>query len=687
MTADSNDRAGTPPSPRYRARLLGDFALFDDQGRNVTPTRRKGRALIAYLALASGSATRDRLAGLLWGERAEEQARASLRQTLYELRELSVCDVPLVGGDRADVTLVPGGLVTDVGEIEALAAAGDLDGLRAAVLRWSGPLLADLNGVDRGFSEWLSPTRERTHTGLIGTILNAIEMRDADARTVHAIGTQLQTIDPLNEQVLRVLMRADAKAGDVGAAHRRFNRFAEQLSNEMQAKPSAETRRLLRELGEVTPAAVDDAASVVVAPAGVMQSVAARMPSRRLFVSIGLAVAVMLGAGTMYFLLRGDAPATTTAEAPSAIDATTLELYKRAQHALMQRTEADNRAALALLEDAVSRQPTFSRGWSALAFVQLNLARGGDDAYAQENAALSSARRALELDPSNGDAYLTLAWHANGIGQNGPALDFLEKGLSLEPRNTELLRTRGQFLLYAGCTARAVADLERAHALDPLDPRTLSLLTTALRDAARNTEAALMLERGLKRFPGYRHLVGAQMRMLILDGRYDEAERILTAEPLATAWLQELARDRLPLIRALNKGAKAEVDALAASLLQKGRANDFGNEAVWQLAALGRYDDAYALLKTNYASTYSGGGRALNHDDAVKRDWMTYDPEMFADAALAPFRRDPAFLYVYDDGKMLDHWLAANTWPDFCKDPALRYDCKKEAQRRLADAR
>ena len=48
---------------------------------------RRGRALIAFLALATnGSASRERLAGLFWGETNEKLARGSLRQVLLEVQ-------------------------------------------------------------------------------------------------------------------------------------------------------------------------------------------------------------------------------------------------------------------------------------------------------------------------------------------------------------------------------------------------------------------------------------------------------------------------------------------------------------------------------------------------------------------------------------------------------------------------
>jgi DNA-binding SARP family transcriptional activator len=68
--------------------LLGDFVLIDPNGRSIDVPTRKNRALLAILALSSGRrVTRERICGLLWSDRAEEQARSSLRQSLAALRK------------------------------------------------------------------------------------------------------------------------------------------------------------------------------------------------------------------------------------------------------------------------------------------------------------------------------------------------------------------------------------------------------------------------------------------------------------------------------------------------------------------------------------------------------------------------------------------------------------------------
>ena len=69
-------------------KLLDEFAVRNGAGRPIDIAARKNCALLAALALSpSGSMPREVLAGLLWSDRGEAQARSSLRQALKGLRK------------------------------------------------------------------------------------------------------------------------------------------------------------------------------------------------------------------------------------------------------------------------------------------------------------------------------------------------------------------------------------------------------------------------------------------------------------------------------------------------------------------------------------------------------------------------------------------------------------------------
>src|SRR5215475_4084384 len=79
--------------------LFGGFELRGAGGEVIDLPGQKDRALLAVLALCPGATqSRDKLAGLLWSERGEPQARDSLKHALTRLRQClpSVTPPPIV---------------------------------------------------------------------------------------------------------------------------------------------------------------------------------------------------------------------------------------------------------------------------------------------------------------------------------------------------------------------------------------------------------------------------------------------------------------------------------------------------------------------------------------------------------------------------------------------------------------
>ena len=207
---------------------------------------------MAYLALMPGhSQTRARLAGLLWGDRGEEQARNSLRQTLFEIRRaLGPAGERCLSVEHEQVALDGGSLAVDVLELERLAGVDTLEGLEEAAARYGGDLLAGLVVKDPAFELWLDGQRERLRElGL--RVLNTLLVRQAAAgQTERAIETALRVLalDPLQEAAHRALMRLYAAQGRGAAALRRYQACVETLWRELRVEPEPETKQLYREI-------------------------------------------------------------------------------------------------------------------------------------------------------------------------------------------------------------------------------------------------------------------------------------------------------------------------------------------------------------------------------------------------------------------------------------------------------
>ena len=240
---------------RLQLTLLGGFDARIIPGEPLDIATRKTRALLAYLALPTGRAhSRDKLTGLLWSDRGDEQARNSLRQALAELvRALAgVEPSPLVKG-RDTLALDPQAVEVDAIAFERLAASETADDLRHAMRLYAGELLDGFTVRDLAFDEWLRQERQR-YEGLAIATLKKLVPLESPANAL-ALAQRLVTLAPLQEDGHRILMRFHAEAGNIGAALHQYEVCRDMLKRDLAVGPSAETEALHRRIRESSHAA------------------------------------------------------------------------------------------------------------------------------------------------------------------------------------------------------------------------------------------------------------------------------------------------------------------------------------------------------------------------------------------------------------------------------------------------
>ncbi len=243
---------------RLQVRLLGGFEARLDSGPELAVKGRKAQALLAYLASPPGLArSRGGLTGLLWSDRAEEQARGSLRQALAELRRAldGISPSPLDAGREA-VTLEASAVDSDVADLERLVAEGGPEALARAAELYRGELLEGFGAADPAFEDWLAV--ERTRLGelardAMGALLDHLTGAGETERAI-VLARRLLALDPLREPVHRALMRLYAGQGDRALALRQYQACREVLARELDIAPETETEALHEELRGGAPA-------------------------------------------------------------------------------------------------------------------------------------------------------------------------------------------------------------------------------------------------------------------------------------------------------------------------------------------------------------------------------------------------------------------------------------------------
>jgi len=127
----------------YELTLLGSFSIQSvaDKKEIEFPTR-KAKALFIYLAMSPNlRASREKLAAMFWGRSAEEQARASLRQTLASLRKVfNFNDQCLIKSNSDEIYLVDDALYVDALVFEQ-QADDEVSSAKSAVDLYQGEFL------------------------------------------------------------------------------------------------------------------------------------------------------------------------------------------------------------------------------------------------------------------------------------------------------------------------------------------------------------------------------------------------------------------------------------------------------------------------------------------------------------------------------------------------------------------
>jgi len=140
--------------PLLRLRVFGAMDALSWAGEDVLPRGRKAQAILAYLAMCDDAVVpRQRLVKLLWSSRWEEQARASLRQSLMELRRcIGHIDPELLTIEKDRVSLksakvwIDGISVRSDGPHQALGRPKSLQ---------PDKFLESLRGIDAAFDQWI----------------------------------------------------------------------------------------------------------------------------------------------------------------------------------------------------------------------------------------------------------------------------------------------------------------------------------------------------------------------------------------------------------------------------------------------------------------------------------------------------------------------------------------------------
>lgn len=456
---------------------------------------RRGQAMIAYLACQPGMrAERSRIADLLWSDRSEAQAKASLRQELSLLRRCLPEGV--LEADRQAVWLVREHVRLEPGR---------------------GAFLEGFDLPSEGFEDWLRVERQ------------AREDASSVAAPAPTSARPMVAVLPFEDLSGADDMFADGVVEEITGALSRAGNF------DVIARQSAFALR-----GETLPA--PDAAKRLGAHYLVEGSV------RRSGERVRIAVQLVSGtegrtiwaekfddrlddlfdlqdriaahvAGQISPSLRAAEIARARAREPQ--DRTAYELMLSALPHFWAHRADENQRAIALLDEALLHQPDFAPAMAYKAWCHGHQCSytWTTDGRGDRAAAADLVDRAAPLAQDDPGSLVALSAACSlGMGDFKRARSFVERALARDPNNAWGWLRLGWTAVYLKDFDGAMAAFDRYDHLSPLDPFHFNGLfgrSAALRGLRRFDESIALCEQGLREGSGvtwaYRMLFGTHL--------------------------------------------------------------------------------------------------------------------------------------------------------------------------------
>ncbi len=234
-----------------RLHILGTprIEINDDE---LTLPRRKGLALLVYLAITGEAKRRDTLATLFWPESSQSRARGNLRRELFSLRKALQGDWLIMDGEHValdwsrdlwvDVLAFQKSLHSQEQE-----TTPTVEQLQAAVALYRDDFLTGFSLNDcPEFDDWHFFEADSYRQELLNSLDKLIELHRQQGNAEGAIGYARRRLamDILDESAHRMLMELYALAGQQSTAQRQYEECVRIFEEEFGAPPEEATTAL-----------------------------------------------------------------------------------------------------------------------------------------------------------------------------------------------------------------------------------------------------------------------------------------------------------------------------------------------------------------------------------------------------------------------------------------------------------
>ncbi len=380
---------------------------------------------------------------------------------------------------------------------------------------------------------------------------------------------------------------------------------------------------------------------------------------RRQLVAGGTAAAVAAGGG-LILLERRQSRLPTEAE----------QLIDEGRAAFRDGTPDQLAKAVASFRRATEIAPDSAVCWGALALAYQRIADSSStrDSEIVGMRANYARRRALGLDPDNGDA---LAAGVFALPLFGNWLNFeksVHQALKRRPKHAQLNWALANCLSQVGRFAEALFYVDRAFKFDPGNPFGFLFRVGLLADMGRLDEAEKLATAGTESWPRHYATWFARFYLFAFNGRAREALAMIDDQASRPTGIPDWnwAMTRLQA-QAMLTQSKADIDAAADSALATAhRGVGFAQEAILFLGAVGRTDEAYRMIYAYFFGRgFTPGETRWSSEQGQftpRRNLHTY---LLFRSFMKPVRSDPRFPALTRELHLDDYWRNSRTRPDF----------------------
>ncbi|MGZ8998873.1 MAG: winged helix-turn-helix domain-containing protein [Allosphingosinicella sp.] len=380
-------------------------------------------------------------------------------------------------------------------------------------------------------------------------------------------------------------------------------------------------------------------------------------PNRRTVIAGALVAAAAAGVGGWYV----SRPKTNPQMAA---------LIERGRQALRDELPDSNAQGIGFLRQATALDSENAEAWGLLAMALRNAV---EHSPAIETAidvrdCEAAARRALAIDPREGNALTALATIRPIFGDWGPAEGRLRRVLELVPDQLAAISNMGILFQSSGYETESGRWLEEAVRRDPLSPAFQFRLAWKLWTMGRNSESDRVIDRALQLFPLHPAVWNARMVLFALTGRPRAALAMIDDEASRPPTLNagSILNWQLALA-ALESRSTADIEAAKRSqFLAVTRAPFAAVNATMIFSVLGEIDAAfevangYLLRRGNLITPLRPAGR-----DMVVNDQRWKKTQMLFTPAVSAMQADPRFIALCEGIGLGAYWRARNRQPDF----------------------